>query len=446
MLIVIPFCHKDAKAAVKLLEWIYELDGQSTRHRCLAVGAKGIAEELALSVESAAKKAYATAKMVRTTVQDERGWPQSCNTLFTCTASYIHDTLKCSFWWNEADCIPLKPGWLDALEQEYIVSKKPFMGSVVTKPCTHLTGCAMYPFDIGFYNHKLLGTQNPIAWDCIAPELTLQHTHHTKLFQHCWDDPATGKVATFPTLDSLQMIRPEAVVFHRNKDLTLIDRLMEKSSSQTIATVEDVSGRPEVYTYFENINRPNELELIQEWKASWIKHGWNPIVLGDGDFQNARGTKQFMDRISKLPTINSKEYEAACYKRWLAMSLHGGLMVDYDVLNYGFTPDKAIKNHGSLVFYEDKIPSAVLGSARQFKLMVEAIESYKPCGEDSINGKPHVSDMFIVQRLWDVSKFKHEPVMKQFGEEGWQSALLVHYPNARTNGNKLTAIRQHPGR
>jgi hypothetical protein len=444
MLIVIPFCHKDALAAVKLLEWIFKLDGQSTRHRCLAVGSKGISDDLAFTVEDAARKAYAISKMVRTTVHDERGWPQSCNTLFTCTATYIHDTLKCPFWWNEPDCVPLKTGWLDALEEEYIKSKKPFMGSVVTKPCTHLTGCAIYPFDIGFYNNKLLGTQNPIAWDCISPELTLQHTHHTNLFQHCWDDPKTGKVATFPTVESLAMVRSDAVVFHRNKDLTLIDRLRESRSLPPVETVTEQCSGPNVFTYFDDINRPNEVELMKYWKSSWRKHGWTPVILGDADFSSVKGSERFKASVSKLPTINTKEYELACYKRWLAMSVRGGLMVDYDVLNYGFTPDMAVKQNGTLVFYEAKIPSAVLGSARQFQRMCNELERYEPCKEDNIDGKPHVSDMFVVQRLWENNGFKHVPVMKQFGEDGWKDALLVHYPNARTKGNKIGAILQHP--
>lgn len=441
MLLVIAFCHKDARQAAKLLQWMFELDGQDPQHRCLVVAAKGIKDELALEVEAAAKQAFVTAKMVHTTVVDERGWPQSCNTLFTCAASYIHDTLKCPFWWNEPDCVPLKSGWLTVLEEEYKKGKKPFMGSVVHKPCTHLTGCALYPHDIGFYNHKLLGVNNPIAWDCIAPELTIQHTHHTALFQHCWDDPKTGKVATFPDAQSLSMLRDDAIIFHRNKDLTLIDRLRERRVAIQPSLE---SNAPPVFTYHEDIGR-RETDLIMEWKRSWSAHGWNPIVLGDSDFASASEATRFLESVSKLPTINTRQYENACYKRWMAVAQRGGgVMTDYDVMNYGWTPEHAPKANGRLTFMERGIPSVVVGSVKQFKAMCNDIATYNPCPEDKFESRAHVSDMFIVQRLWDKRGFKHVDVVRQYGEPGWEKALLVHYPNARTKGNKLAAIRSHP--
>ena len=119
-------------------------------------------------------------------------------------------------------------------------------------------------------------------------------------------------------------------------------------------------------------------------------------------------------------------------------------MTDYDVMNYGFTPEMAAKKNGHLVFYEEKIPSAVLGTARQFQNMASVMASYKPHAEDAVNGKPHVSDMFVVNRLWKSMLCEHVQMMKQFGEEGWEKAKLVHYPNVRTNGDKLAAIRSHP--
>lgn len=446
MLIVIPFCHKDYKAAANLCEWMFELDGRVNNHRCLLVGSHGLADSMTSVVEAAARKAFTTSRLVRTLIRDERGWPRSCNTMFTCAATYIHETLRCPFWWNEPDCIPLKAGWADALEQEYISAGKPFMGSIVTNPCRHLTGCAIYPHDIGFYNHVMLGTQNSMAFDCIAPELTLQHTHHTELFHHAWTESDGKTQPTFPTSSKLATIRPNAVVFHRNKDHTLIDRLREQKTLGVTASVKS----PTVYTYYESVPGRNEQPLIELWAKSWSRFGWTPKILGLSDFKESAGYRAFDSKVTTFPTVNQPVYEAACFRRWKAMEgSGGGLCTDYDLINNGLMPadlDRLFKSRAITVL-EDGVPSAVCGGASGFRKMCDYMKEYVlDPKKDTVNGKPHVSDMFIVQRALEAKTdwIRSMPIVVQFKNDGWEKAPLIHFPSVKCgngDGAKVKAIK-----
>jgi hypothetical protein len=152
----------------------------------------------------------------------------------------------------------------------------------------------------------------------------------------------------------------------------------------------------------------------------------------------------FLRAVSKLPSINPPGYDLACYKRWMAMvAFGGGLMVDYDVMNYGFTPEMATQYETdvALVFLEEKVPSAVIGTRSKFQFACNYMKVYRPLGGDVYGNQPHVSDMTILQRVWGTPWIRHQPVVKQFGQADWDKALLVHYSNGSTNGDKIAAIK-----
>jgi len=70
-----------------------------------------------------------------------------------------------------------------------------------------------------------------------------------------------------------------------------------------------------------------------------MKHGWDPILLGIKEAKKHPLYKRLNSAYEALPSVNHAQYEAACFRRWLAASQSGALlMVDYDVINYGFTP------------------------------------------------------------------------------------------------------------
>jgi len=90
-------------------------------------------------------------------------------------------------------------------------------------------------------------------------------------------------------------------------------------------------------------------ELIDIWKKSWQKHGWNTILLDESHAKN----NPLFDELD----LNSSEanfyrtihpsmwkYHRSCYCRLLAYCQYvreNGVVLyaDYDVINYGFSPN-----------------------------------------------------------------------------------------------------------
>ena len=89
-----------------------------------------------------------------------------------------------------------------------------------------------------------------------------------------------------------------------------------------------------------------QLDLINLWKESWSKYGWNPIVLGMDDIKKDDFFWKYYNVVSKLPTHNPLSYEIACWISHISFyqaSIRNNddlfASSDYDMINYGLTPD-----------------------------------------------------------------------------------------------------------
>ena len=242
MLIVMAFCEKDWQQTVDWFNWVRELDGQYLRHQCLLIAERTLAREKYSAVYKSAHEVFPKTEIIRPSHADPReraGWPAACNIAWELAIQYVKTRAKCPYYWLESDAIPLKPGWLDTLESEYVASKKPFMGCVYDNPFDHLTGVAIYPPNLDFYNPSLAnpGVKN---WDLLEPAKTIPHVHPTDLYHHEWGDDVGW---TFPDQDSLSKLRPDAVLFHRNKDGTLINQLRYRLNHPILSAIKK-AGRP----------------------------------------------------------------------------------------------------------------------------------------------------------------------------------------------------------
>lgn len=95
--------------------------------------------------------------------------------------------------------------------------------------------------------------------------------------------------------------------------------------------------RPKMYTYFASVKALHpEPELLQKWKRSWAKAGWDAEILTEEDARAHPQWPKLHLALRRLPSSNPTGYDAACYFRWLAVAARGGgWLSDYDVLNYG---------------------------------------------------------------------------------------------------------------
>lgn len=203
-----------------------------------------------------------------------------------------------------------------------------------------------------------------------------------------------------------------------------------------------------VYTYYNVIHnmhnlwsQDTQLRLIELWKKSWIKHGWEPVVLGDDACRDWPGYQSYRDRFYALPTPYGNDFDGPCFMRWWAVGAAGGSMLtDYDVINYGFTPREA---GGKMTLFSNGSDTravhmgAVLGEPWQFLEMADIMADWQPTPHDFgvINSikVPHCSDLTMLQRMFN-SKTRDKPewfVRGQgssiWGEPGWNESPLVHY-------------------
>lgn len=183
-----------------------------------------------------------------------------------------------------------------------------------------------------------------------------------------------------------------------------------------------------VYTYHEDLpDYPDCTELLQFWHASWKKHGWNPIILGRLMARQHPLFSEVTEAVARLPTTLSETYKPTVFYRWLALAMSGGgLMVDTDVINYGYRPRDLICPccvfewpKKAICLEPHKVPCSMFASPEHCELFArETIKVSNYC-----EGKVHVSDMQIIS----VMDLDVRPVVVSVYKPGWKEAYLVHY-------------------
>lgn len=196
-----------------------------------------------------------------------------------------------------------------------------------------------------------------------------------------------------------------------------------------------------VYSYFEHLNDV-ALPVIELWKTSWSEHGWKPVLLGEVDFLSWPGCVLLDQIVSRFPTVNNRAYERACFRRWGAMvAVGGGVMTDYDVMNYGFTPEALPTLEDRCRFLDANSPCVTIGTAMAFQRACDYFCDYELLPSDLEYGVPHVSDMHLTNK-WELTEMLPRlSICKEIHEPGWETSPLVHFASLKTRVPKAAAIR-----
>lgn len=238
MLVAFPFFEGDVDRMVELLEWIHDLGGCAA-HDALLVADAGVEWKRCLEVKKLAARSFKTVTLI-SNEESVIGWIEGPKSLFLKACEYVRDHPQ-PFLQMETDAIPLVPCWLDKIAAAYSESAGLYMGCVYdcdqpNLPKKILSGIGIYPF----HTLELAGKEleKPgVNWD-IATTLAMagnDEGQHTDLIYHLWgekDNPPTF-VETKTNFRCkqpflLKDIPSEAVIWHRNKDGTLIDLLRKK--------------------------------------------------------------------------------------------------------------------------------------------------------------------------------------------------------------------------
>lgn len=251
MTICLGFHQGDAHLAKRLLQWIVRLGGCKGHKMVLVVDA-GCPWRQALDVHQEAAKAFPDGLEIIDNQKPVKGWPQGPNSLFWVAAKRCKTIGSDVGWlWLEPDAIPLSPGWADKLQTADLNFRSNFMGAIIDSPpgvngipSKYMNGVAVYSFNA----YDLLNpTRNDTkAFDISAAPIMVSQGVNTSLIQCFWgekDLPPTfyltqqqSSSASFSSRNSLPLsfVRKDAVLFHRNKDLTLLRLLWERDYPGTI--------------------------------------------------------------------------------------------------------------------------------------------------------------------------------------------------------------------
>ncbi len=237
LICVLPYCNSDHASATRLLEWIRELDTK-VDHALLLAADDAVPMDTKRSIDALGKSVFASSE----TIMHKCPQPVNGNyhapaaMMFSRTAGHIVTCYKPWPWlWMEPDCVPLKSGWLDALADEYEKSPKRYVGPIAKVkqdgvPPTVMFATAIYPHDATVALTNFCDGKK--AFDMAFSDYVVPRASHTPLIQHIWgavDDPPTFKASKSESdgknVGTLAAISKEAVLFHRNKDGSLMDLL-----------------------------------------------------------------------------------------------------------------------------------------------------------------------------------------------------------------------------
>lgn len=229
MLIVIPVAKPEVDRALDLFGWIEELGGCGNRS-LLLVFAHPVPEGDARALSSLAAKSFSNVEAIQQRSAAEFGWPRNANAMFSCAANYVAKRdIREPWLWCEVDAIPIVPNWADKIEAAYNTCGRPVLGCVYMFPSPHVNGVAVYPANLRSINPGMVdATLRP--FDLVHPDFVRKRAHTTSgLIVRSLEDPRKNRPHTFPDLDSLSKIPEGCVLFHGNKDGSLIHQLRRRN-------------------------------------------------------------------------------------------------------------------------------------------------------------------------------------------------------------------------
>lgn len=228
--IVFPFCLRDANGALNLMKWIAEITPRND-HVLVISHDLHTPPTMVELINQEAQKVFNSIKIHSYNPPNPDQWPPTI--AFRSAASFM-SKIGTPWLWMEFDMIPLKPNWIDALQNAYWKCGKSFAGPIVPD-LGHCNGTAIYPPNTPQRIPRALSLTRT-AWDVtMKPEMIGDCANLHPLFFHVWGvengklHPYIGSPPEFPRGSPLiNQIPKEAVVLHRNKSGDLIERLRER--------------------------------------------------------------------------------------------------------------------------------------------------------------------------------------------------------------------------
>ena len=202
-----------------------------------------------------------------------------------------------------------------------------------------------------------------------------------------------------------------------------------------------------IFTYYERMPLWDHSALLNIWKSNWQKHGFRTIVCGKEMARKHPLYGPFVQKTRTFPTINGRQYEEACYIRWLAFEVMmdatdgRALMSDYDVYANGFNAEQHLGQEDIRLHELTRVPCLVEANrkgAAEIIAFIMSREMEPECG--------HYSDMYAFKESnWPITGFCQEHGEVR-GAIPWEQAPAIHYASgaiqrALPGADKINFIR-----
>lgn len=329
MLVALLLCEKDCALACDLLKWIGELGG-CRNHDLLIVADAGTAFTGIVEAKTIAESCFRSVDVI-TNGTSVIGWVEGPKSLVLTMFRYLAEKNMAALM-LDSDAIPLVPEWLDLIAKEYQTCGKSYMGHVFQCDQPGLPTLLMSP--IAVYPPTAIELIPLIEkghhWDVSMTPGVIRKCHNTKLIQHLFgeiNNPPTFAPKAIPGTSTfaIESINPGVVVFHRNKDGTLIRLLRERRTGK----IEVQPNRTHAAKVFFQMGRYGDLILLLPAFREWAyRTGEQTIVVTSKEFGDVLDGVSYVKPI-KLPhnwhlqTGEALNFARRMYPDIIRIQLHG---------------------------------------------------------------------------------------------------------------------------
>lgn len=292
MLVIVPVSEADEQMIGTVSELITKLGG-CANHDLLVVGStdcEPLVNKLHLNLKSQFRNSSTYVFQCLA-----KGWPMGPNAYFRNTVSYLYTQREINqpWYWFELDNTPIKRGWLDALQKEYVAAHAVFMGAKhatyyvdankkLVEKGAHMAGTGIYPFNFTqlcdlwrFEEGKAFDVW--IQWEVLRAGLT-----DTPLIQHNWKTcnyrREDGVIISdnfdmpHPDLHTNKPVTDEAVVVHGCKDLSLARLLISELDGKKSKTISSTNTNDVVEPTKKIAKKRSNVDR----RVKKFKNNWNP--------------------------------------------------------------------------------------------------------------------------------------------------------------------------
>ena len=177
-----------------------------------------------------------------------------------------------------------------------------------------------------------------------------------------------------------------------------------------------------IYAYYESLQANNqavEFSKANLWKDSWTRAGWNPVMLNSSHAQispqRIKLQKKLLQTYPLLEKTKNESVEVIQLRYNRLCAIHaagGGWISDYDVLNYGFTPNIASEyetnsfilsgNPACVMYLSKEICNAALQRILNEDLIQHGVIKYEkeifhPFFNLDVDSLEHIQDIKLMQ-------------------------------------------------